>query len=205
MTNNTIQYAIQRIKELNDQGLDLKKIRAHLVIEDYTNKVIEDAIKELGLTQKRTEGLTQVDILAYFEEDARTENDLYRLVYEKGVTNECRWVKDRNKIRLLTISIYRKGGYDFIEVPATKELKDLVAQRVANKTKPKAEKEEAKEEEEVNPKVKEAWDKLNKAKDAWAKGKAPRNKNTFHPDKVHFLGDEALEMAYTKFFQDLTG
>ena len=191
---------LNRIEELRAEGKDLKKIRAYLIIEDYSNKDIEAAIKELGLTQKKATGLTQVDILEYFSEEPRTEHDLYTLLLEKAVVNECRWVNDRNKIRLLTIAIYKKGGYVFDEVPASKELKTLVAAKVKNKGKagednPEAETENETENDDARE---EAWDNLKKAQANWAKGKKPR-KNTFHPDKIEYLGDEFLTKAYNDF------
>lgn len=202
MATLTKVEAILRIKEIRSKGIDdLKKIRAYLVLEDYTNKVIEEAIKELGLTQKRTEGLSYADILEWFGENAQTEYDLYDLILSKGTKNEARWINDRNKIRLLSVAIYKKGGYDFTEEAATKEQKAAIKDKVAGK----ATKEEPKEEESSeDSRVKAAWDKLNKAKAAWAKGKAPRSSGSFHPDKVSFLDIEALTSAYTKFFQDLT-
>lgn len=62
----------------------------------------------------------------------------------------------------------------------------------------------AKTPEEDDIQVRAAFDKLNKAKQAWADGGKKPRKATFHPDKISSLDNDELTEAYTAFFKELS-
>jgi len=179
---------IERIEALLNEGLDLKKVRAYLVIEDYKNVDIEAAIKELGLSTKAKKGFA-AEYYDWLAGSARTKTEAEDFIAGTGEYGETTPNIKKHKSHYLNIW-------------------DLTARVWAGQgagEEPSGEDSAEESADEVNPKVQAAWDKLTKAKAAWAKGKAPRSKGAFHPDKVSHLGDEGLTTAYTKFFQDLNG
>ena len=63
------------------------------------------------------------DVLAFLQAEPRTQSEFYGYVIDNGTKNEARWISQRDSIRKLAIAIYVKGGYDFVESPASDKLK----------------------------------------------------------------------------------
>ncbi len=118
-----------RVLALIESGLDVKKIKATLTLEDFKTSDIDKACKEAGLTVARSSGFTYPDTLAYLSESPRTESEFYQKILDEGTKNEARWINDRNKIRVTYNSIFVRFDEKFTEVAATKELKDLVKEK----------------------------------------------------------------------------
>lgn len=172
----TLHDAVTRIEGLLSAGVPIKKIRAQLVIEDYPSKVINEAVKALGKVAQR-KGF-KAAFFDWLAEAPRTKQEATDFI--NGLDPVFGDTSDDVKRSMSTnINIWN--------------LSVRIWAKANSKT-----------ESEVNPEVEAARAALNKAKAAWAKGTAPKNKNAFHPDKVSYLNDEALTRAYTQFFQDIT-
>lgn len=180
---------IERIEALLNEGLDLKKVRAYLVIEDYKNVDIEAAIKELGLSTKAKKGFA-AEYYDWLADGIRTEDEVIGFIQGNGEYGETTPNIKKHKSHYLNIWELT------VKVRAKMHTEPSSGESSAE--------ESADEPTAREKKIQAAWDKLTKAKAAWAKGKSPR-KGTFHPDKVAFLDDDFLTKAYTKFQQEING
>ena len=200
-----LETAIARIATLTEQGYDLRKIRACLVLEDYTNSIIEEAIKSLGLKAATSRKGTYQEVLSFIENGPVSEKELYEFIIAECTPNEARWINDRNKVRVVVNKVYAKAGVIVKEEAASKELKQAAKDYGISKIRPDLDSGSESDSQDSNSAdLEKAKEALRKAKTAWAKGTPPKNKNAFHPDKVSYLGDDALTKMYTAFFQDIT-
>ena len=174
----TLNDTIVRLEELMANGLDLKKARAYLIIEDYQNGLIEKAIKYLDLKAAKANGF-KAEFFNWLAEAPRTKFEATDYIMGNGDFGET---SDNVKKSLSTnINIW--------------ELTSRIWSGKGEAT-PEPEVEEESFEEPTGKD--KAWDEIKKAQAAWAKGKKPR-KNSFHPDKVAKYGDEFLTKAYNDF------
>lgn len=124
--NEVDESVVVELVALKEEGCTLKKARGYLVFNyEIEGKVATELLKEAGFTTG-TKGGGLTDTMRFLEECPRTEDELYRYILENGTKNEARWIAQRNSIRLLAVSIYEKYNEEFIEVAASKEMKDAV-------------------------------------------------------------------------------
>jgi hypothetical protein len=173
---------------------DKDKLIGLTLVEGFTLASVLKAIKDLGLTKRKSEGLTYPDVLEYLESEVRTEVELANFILENCTKNEARWFNDRNKIRSVTNAIHLKyNGNEFKDEYLSKEMKNVLKDRAAGKEPQK--KNNLREEA-----IKKAWENLNEFIKEFEAGIEP-NKGRVHPDKIESLKDDELYKAYTKAFQ----
>ena len=185
MTTLTVENAIIRVNKLIADGYESKKIRATLVLEDYPAKVITDAMKACSVRSEPREGF-KASFYGWLAEAPRSEAEAKDYLLGNGPYGETSPNIIKNTaahmaVWKLSVSIWSGKGENVSGAP------------------------ESDKQDGNSAELEKAKEALRKAKSAWAKGTPPKNKNAFHPDKVSYLGDEALTRAYTKFFQDITG
>jgi len=81
---------IERITTLrtNDAEISIKKLRAHLVVEDYSNKDISEALKELEISAERKS--FKGDFNAWLIEAPRTKEEATTYIEDNGSDNDRR-------------------------------------------------------------------------------------------------------------------
>mgnify|MGYP003631792949 CR=1 FL=1 len=84
--------SIEAIRETTPD-ISVKKLRAHLTLEDFTNKQISVALKELEITGERKS--FKADFNAWLIEDARTETEAKEFIEEFGSENDHRQESQR--------------------------------------------------------------------------------------------------------------
>jgi hypothetical protein len=173
---NTI---IDRIEDLRAQGLNDTKVKAFLILEDYTAKEIAEAFKSLGGAKKVGFRESYYDFLVNNPGVNRIDAEYFIMNHESSSDN----VKKH-------LSHYLQN-FDLVSrVRAT-----LGAEEPS--VEPKEEtKEESKSEKDA------AWDFILAAKEAYERGERLA-KAKVHPDRVAKFKDAALTKAYTELFQEL--
>ncbi|MCP4345343.1 MAG: hypothetical protein GY795_07435 [Desulfobacterales bacterium] len=164
---------LKRIEELRNSGLSDKKVRAYLVLEDFSAKDITEAFKTLGDTNKVL-GF-KAGFYNWLAEKPRSEAEARGYILgEEGYSETSDNVK-KSLSTNLNIWGLSKAIWD-AKVEAAPETEAETSER-----------EDA---------IKAAWDKLKKAR----AGK--RKVKTIHPDKVSYLNDEELTAAYSDYFKN---
>jgi hypothetical protein len=185
MTIFTLESAIARINELMADGYESKKIRACLILEDFPAKVISDAMKECSPKASPREGF-KASYFKWLGDWPRSEAEAKEYILGNGEFGDTSPSVKRNLAT--NLNVWRLVNR------VRSEHKDNVTGAP-----------ESDGQDSNSADVEQARAALRKAKSAWAKGTPPKNKNAFHPDKVSYLGDDALTKMYTEFFQDITG
>ncbi len=166
---------LNRIEELRNSGLNDKKVRAYLVLEDFSAKDITEAFKSLG-GAKKAKGFA-AEYYEWLAANPRTTEEATQ--YIKG-TGEFGETSDNVKKHL---SHYLN-------------IHSLASTIWESKVEAAPEAEADAETSEREDAIKAAWDKLKKAR----AGK--RKVKTIHPDKVSYLNDEELTTAYSDYFKN---
>ena len=162
-------------------SLSQAKLKAYLLIEDYPQKDIDAAVKQvMGTNSPLSWQQAYHDWLAA---ESRTEKEAYDylMTQSRNVRNQ--------------ISQYLNHWALAESVRQGTRVRRTITGKAVPKGEPEPEVKQ--EEEEVNP-VKQAWADLH----AELRRQRPR-KTKVHPDKVSHLGDEELTAAYTEAFQNL--
>ncbi len=118
---------VGQLELVKNEGKTVKQARGFLAFEhSIEGKEATGLLQEAGFTTG-TKGGGLTDTMAFLESEPRTEADLYNYIVENGTPNEARWIAQRNSIRLLSVSIYRKFDSDcFTEMLASADLKKAV-------------------------------------------------------------------------------
>ena len=180
---NTINARIEELRA-NDPKITITKIRAYLTIDGYSAKNINSAIKEADGLSKSKKGFAN-DYYEWLAVKPRKDWEAEDYIEGDGEYGETTPNIKKHKSHYLNIYNLSKTIWD---------AKVEVEEEVENPDWP--EDETGFEESEHERKVREAWEKLDKA---IKKGK--KNKS-IHPDKVSGLGDVELTDAYTEFFKE---
>lgn len=126
MTTLDKNIVLEQLATIKEEGKTAKQARGFVAFEyGVEGKEVTELLSEAGFTVG-TKGGGLTDTMKFLEESPKTEDELYRYILENGTKNEARWIAQRNSIRLLAVSIYAKYDEEFIEVAASKEIKDAV-------------------------------------------------------------------------------
>lgn len=108
------------IKVVAESGKTVTQIKGYLAFNyELTGKAATEYLVEAGLSTKTG---SRAEILAFIEEQPRTEADLYKFVGTKSL-NEMRWISQTNAIRVLANRIYEKHGVEIVEKAASDKVK----------------------------------------------------------------------------------
>ena len=100
---------IERIAELNDGNNTVKIIRAHLVIEGYKDKEVNEALKEEGIVGTKVgftanyfdwlaeDYRTEAEVKDYILNPDNSENTIKHLRVHTGVADLVRRVRDNER------------------------------------------------------------------------------------------------------------
>lgn len=164
---------LNRIEELRGNGLNDKKVRAYLVLEDFSAKDITEAFKSLG-GAKKAKGFA-AEYYEWLAANPRTSEEATQYIKGAGEFGETSDNVKKHLSHYLNIQSLASTIWESkVEVEPEVEA-------------------ETNEREEA---IKAAWDKLKKARSAKRKVK------TIHPDKVSYLEDEELTTAYSDYFKN---
>ncbi len=117
------------LKAIADENItDAKRARGFLSFRfGLEGKDATEILAEAGFsTRTKGEGVGLNEVLKWLEEAPRTEKELYTYILESGTKNEKRWVSQRNSIRAVVFSVYKKGDDTLTDVSASAELKKAV-------------------------------------------------------------------------------
>lgn len=120
----------KEIEKLIKEEKTKAEIKGYLAYKGVKGKDLKAIIEKYDLKGASRSG-SLGDTLQFIEEKPRTENELYAYIIESGTKNEARWISQRNTIRLVAVSIYKKCGTKFEDKEATDSQKAKVKEIVA--------------------------------------------------------------------------
>ena len=98
---NTINKSIQiDARALRGLGMSGSIILAQMIKLGCNKDDAKEFVTKEGWLRS-SEGATFDETLAWLGESMRTEKEFYTWLVKEGSPNECRWVRDRNKVRKL--------------------------------------------------------------------------------------------------------